>query len=709
MRKQENSSNRRAPDRLSRRALVGRVPRLTLGALLLSQVGGSPPPGDAAPASGQASAALRRVATLDTPQGFGGPCAFTSTAGKTVLVMANGESAYMNQLAFDVASPEAPRLLARAAGFPYLWGVAAAGDLAVFASSVNPGIGAYRSTTLAPIWQRSLPATTHSVATDGTNVFLAQEGTSNLLVLNGRSGATLGTAALPSRGVFGKIYATVYHGGRVYVGDPSLGVVVFNVTAPASPAYATRFGRGTSNIAVNGTRAWVVPTSFGGGGNTLECWDLSKPAAPSRVGTYSLPATRENGNPVRPTLFMPAINTDGTRLYVVFVDLAENGNDSVWNASGFYLFNVSGDTPLPINRFSYQIPPTNGYPYPVGIATDAGGKVIALTSYYYGVQIWQARESDQWVLASKVPTVGECRDVHVDAAGNQIALGRWVVTSKTADGRISYYNEVGYLFEGWRAYTQGTILVMDPLSSGGFPRVYSVAAGQLTPLGTLKLSGGIVTDAAYDGSGYVYVCSGSSGFTAGRVGSGGRTNVTQLGTAPVYPERVALNGRTQAWVVSPKEGVACVDISNPSSMSVVARDPQPFTENGMCDICVTAGRAYAACGSGGIRIYNPATLKWTAVIAADPRSGKIFPTWVEPFTSPTTGKSYLIVCHYGDGLSYNPPEGLRIYSLTDPDAPALVADYPVDGDANFRCRFANGYIYRCALWGVEQLALSAAW
>jgi hypothetical protein len=623
--------------------------------------------------------------------------------------MANGESAYMNQIAIDVTSPASPRILAQAAAFPYLWGMAAAGDMAVFASSVDPGIGAYRSTTLARIWQRPLPATTHAVATDGTNVFVPQEGMAALLVLDGKTGATRGTARLPAGAMFGKVYGTVYQSGRVYAADPALGVVVFDAAEPASPSYVTRFGRGTSNIAVMGMRAWVVPTSFGGGGTTLECWDLSRPRAPSRVGEYSLPAARANGTTVRPTLFAPAVTANGTRLYVVFNDLNQDGNSSAGNASGFYAFDVAGASPRPLGRFSYPIPPTRGYAYPVAIAVEASGNVIALTSYYYGLQIWERGAADDWSVASTVPTVGECRDVYVDAAGNQTALARWVVTSKTTGGRVSNYNEVGFLFEGWRAITPGTILVMDPISGSGFPRAYSVTRGQLSPLGTVKLSGGLVTDAAYDGSGYLYVCSGTSGFTAGRIDPGHVANVTQIGTAPAYAERVALNGRTQAWVVSPKDGVTCIDIRNPSSMSILARDPTPFTENGMCGICVAAGRVYAACGSGGIRIYNPATLRWTGVLTDDPRAGKIFPTWVEAFTGPATGKPYLVVCHYGDGISYHPPEGLRIYSLADPDAPRLVADYPARGDANFRCRFANGYLYRCALWGVEQLTVSSSW
>jgi len=621
--------------------------------------------------------------------------------------MANGESAYMNQIAIDVTSPASPRILAQAAAFPYLWGMTAAGDMALFASSVNPGIGAYRSTTLTRIWQRSLPATTHAVATDGTNVFVPQEGMGELLVLDGNTGATRSTARLPPGAAFGKIYATVYQSGLVYVADPALGVVVFDVAKPASPSYVTRFGRGTSNIAVMRTRAWVVPTSFGGGGNTLECWDMSRPSAPSRVGEYSLPAARANGNTVRPTLFAPAVTANGTRLYVIFNDLNQDGNNSVENASGFYGFDVTGASPRPLGRFSYAIPPTRGYAYPVAIAVDASGKVIALTSYYYGLQIWQRSGADDWTVASTVPTVGECRDVYVDTSGNQTALARWVVTSKTSSGRVSNYTEVGSLFEGWRAITPGAILVMDPISGSGFPRAYSVTGGQLSPLGTVKLSGGLVTDAAYDGSAYLYVCSGTTGFTAGRLDPSRVTNVTQVGTAPAYAERLALNGRVQAWVVSPKDGVTCIDIRDPSSMSIVARDPTPFTENGMCGICVTAGRVYAACGSSGVRIYNPVTLKWTGVLTDDPRSGKIFPTWVEAFTSPATGRPYLVVCHYGDGISYHPPEGLRIYSLANPDAPRLVADYPARGDANFRCRSANGYLYRCALWGVEQLAVSS--
>lgn len=685
----------------SRRALLAHAPRVAVGALALARAAGLSPVGADA-AAPPTSSALRRVAILKSPQGFAGQCAFMSVGGKSVLVMANNESDYMNQISIDATAPAAPLLLAESAAFQYCWGVGAAGSLLAFVSSASARVGVYNPTTLAQTWERSVPAQAHAVATDGNNVFLAQEGADSFLVLRGTTGATLGTAALRG-GTFGKIYGTVYAAGHAYVADPRLGVVIFDVSTPSAPAYVTRFGPGTSNIAVNKTRVWVVPDPTPSG-SSLQCWDVSAPASPRQIGTATVPPRQDNGTTIQPTLFVPASNAAGTRLYVVFKELTNGGGRNLWNTTGFYVFDVSGPAPRYVNRFAYQFP-NGAYPDALGIAVDAAGSTVALTNYDYGLELWQA-SGDAWRLASLVPTVGECRDVYVDASGNQIALGRWIVTSKTATGQVSYYNEMGFLFEGWRPYVRGTILVMDSNTGNGFPRVYSSVNGQLTKLGQAALGGGQVTDVAYDGADYVYACSKSSGLTSGRVSPSSPTNVAQLGALAIGAERITLNGRSEAWVVGPTLGVARVDVGNPSAMAMAFHDTEAFTENGMCGICVAAGRVYAACGSTGVRIYNPHALRRTGAITTDPYSGKIFATWVEPYTSPATQKTYLVVCHYGDGLSYNPPEGIRIYSLANPDAPALVVAYPASGDANFRCRVANGQLYRCALWGVEQLAVN---
>ncbi|HLJ60333.1 MAG TPA: hypothetical protein VKZ50_11445 [bacterium] len=617
-----------------------------------------------------------------------------SVGSKTVLLMANEESAYMNQLAFDVSRPDSPALLAETAPFQFCWGISAAGSLAAFVSSLGATVGVYNPTTLARVWQRSLPAQTHAVATDGTNVFLAQEGTSNFLVLNGRNGTTLGVGALHG-GTFEKVYATVHAAGHVYVGDSRLGVIAFDVADPSSPSYVTRFGPGTSNIAANKTRVWMCD------GPALRCWDVSTPATPRQHGVYTAAPSHATGGDGPVTFGSPTVNTAGTRLYVTFQDGPASAGGHV---SGFYVFDVSDSTPRPLRRVAHQF--TNGrYVDPGAIAVDATAGVLALTSYYYGVEIWRRSTDDGWSLASAVPTTGECRDVYVDTAGNQTVLGRWVVTSRSAAGAVSHYNEIGSLFEGWRPYARGAILVIDNNTGSGFPRAYAVSDGQLSRLGEVRLGGGGVTDAAYDGAEHLYVCS-DGGFVAGRIVPSDPLSVTQVGALPVRPRWVMLNGKTQAWVAGPKFGVACVDVRDPSSMVVVFHDADLFKDNGICGLCVIAGRVYAACGSSGVRIYDPRLLRRTGAIIADPYSGRIFPTWVEPYTSPATQKPYLCVCHYGDGVSYNPPEGLRIYGLTNPDAPELVDHYPISDDPNFRCRVANGRLYRCALWGVEELALT---
>jgi len=150
------------------------------------------------------------------------------------------------------------------------------------------------------------------------------------------------------------------------------------------------------------------------------------------------------------------------------------------------------------------------------------------------------------------------------------------------------------------------------------------------------------------------------------------------------------------WGTGPQVGVVAVDVSRPTAPAQIYSDAFTYATNGdHVGIVAAKGRVYAGCGSKSVRIYDPVRRALTGSIPG------YFVTFLD-----TVQGDLLVISHYGDGIQVFSNEGVYVYDLRrTPDAPTLFARWPTGNSANFRSRVLSGKIYRCPLWGIEELAI----
>lgn len=637
---------------------------------------------------------LRLVQTIPTRHGNAAGLAWSDDG--RVLFLAN-EEGWMSAVKIDVGDPSRPRIAATQAA-DFLWAVAQQHGLLVFQPSLGDETLRLDPRSLGVVWRRKT-AHTHAIATDGSRVYLAEEGRPGTLIVLNANGQEV--TRLQEPGGWASVYGTTYAADRgllcvAATGDEAKGIpggiYLYDVRG-GRPTRLGRIPRSASEIAVRAGRLWVAA------GSVLETWRIADPAHPTLMGTWQQPAQPgPGGTPVRPDLGSLAVDPSGTRLYAAYTyATADEGHPvSDWWA-GVMIFDVARDVPALLSQQDWRAD-ASYHPAPTRLALSPDGRTLGVSYWRYGVRLFSV-PGDRTMPLGVVGTVGEAHDVYVDAQGILYVFAN--ETMQIIDLRSGeHLRDVpldGRGDGGWRPFRDGNILV-----PGQEAVVLRLAGGEVRLVQALPGFGNYTWSLAFDGAGYLY-----------QADEGGRVHVDEVSALPDGTYRVvevgsvqvpavagdgsnpllamALGGRT-LWVLGPNTGLVGVDTSVPSSPRVVAHEAFTFQTNGNhAGLVVARGRVYAGAGSAGVVIYDPATRRRTGAI------GGLSVDFLDAL-----GSDFLVVANY-----WYPslPEGAYVYDLRrNPDAPPFVDRFPrPEGSANFRARVLGHRIYRVALSGIDIL------
>jgi hypothetical protein len=620
-----------------------------------------------------------------------------SDDGKSVF-LAN-EEGYMSAVKIDASDPTHPRVAATSRQDNYLWATDQRNGLLVFRSSVGGWTVGVDPTTLQDVWGAG-PGPGHDVATDGTRVFVPVEGTPGVLVVLNATGQQTASVTAPDGWIY--VFGMAYDAGtrRLYVssgtdgstGTPG-GVYIFDVSQ-STPAYLGKIPNPSSDIAVHGTRLWRQESQ------TIEAWDVSNPAAPTLIGSYTAayydPGTT-GGTRVANHYIIPVVNAAGTRLYVTYVSESAGGVQTLNAPAGFEIFDVSNGTPVPVAEESWN---TNDqyYEQPLAIALSPDGSTVAVSYWAFGVRFYGVA-NDTIANEGLVPTTGEAHDVYVDSQGYAYVFAHDDIQVFDPSGNlINAIPIVGYVVDGgWSTFRDGNIIVPGPHAT-----IMKLAGGSLQSQQDLPGFGTTTWSVLFDGATRLYQTDDSGTIHIDQVSlaADGTYSVVELGLIQVPAIAsgsnpllgLALQGST-LWAVGPNTGVVAIDMSNPAAPRIVFRDAFSFSDNGNhAGLVIAQDRVYAGAGALGVRIYNPVTLQQTGAI----------PGFNINFLD-ILGTTYLVLANYW----YNAhPDGMYLYNIAvNPDAPVLANWFPQpDGDANFRARaVGTNLIYRVPLYGIDIL------
>jgi len=659
---------------------------------------------DAAAAAGappRAAPGLSLLRTFNVPQGFAFWCVW-SDDGKTLFV-ANSESDAMSVVRIDATSPSAPAITGKFNdGATYrAWAIAQRRGILVVRPSYGTRLAGMDPVRFTPIWEIDLGAGTHAVATDGASVYVPLESSpGRVLVLDAKSGRMRGVFTASedwsNKGQGGTIYGAAVHPTRPLFAVAVYGVgkvYLLDVSTPSAPTLKGTFAlAGGGNLAMTGTRLWIDAPEGG-----IQCWSVENPATPALVGTFKNAPYFDGGaggNVVR-DYGQLRVNAAGTRLYAVYSTSSvpgARGHDETKDA-GLAIFNVAGNTPVPLSSAGWQLA-NGGYAAPTGLDLSPDGETVAVTYQSFGVRFHSVR-GDAVTALSTVATSGESRDVYVDASGHVYSFADYLMIPYSPSGQQlqQAFFDNDYHDGQWIPFRDGLII-----TPSGFAGNRGIASWRMQD-GTIQRTSFFWDNEAswslaFDGT-YLYQ-GGQTGVVVYAVDAAPTYALRQIGAVDTGPLRaVALNGPV-LWGTGPQVGVVAVDVSRPTAPMQVYRDAFTYATNGdHVGMVVAKGRVYAGCGNKSVRIYDPARRVFTGSIPG------YFVTFLDSVQA-----DLLVVSHYGDGVQVFSNEGVYVHDLRrTPDAPTLFAHWPTSNSGNFRSRVINGKIYRCPLWGIEELAI----
>lgn len=251
--------------------------------------------------------------------------------GPAEIVRIQGTRAYAalgrTLTVFDVANPAAPRMVG-AHTFPdKIWGVTEAGGL-VYAAVDKYGLAVLDGSGpdgLALRGSFKTPGQAKSVALVGTTALVADHmsGVDFIDVSNPAKPASLGSFFLD-----GYARAVAAAGSIAAAVDAPTGIYLFDFTKPArlEAVGAEQSADRPALVEVtstNGSSAPNVAVLVGSG--TLQIYDISAPAAPRKLSTFSTPAGRAARVTLRNSLAYVADLVDG----LVIVDLSQPASPRV--------------------------------------------------------------------------------------------------------------------------------------------------------------------------------------------------------------------------------------------------------------------------------------------------------------------------------------------------------------------------------------------
>ncbi len=652
-----------------------------------SPEGGAPNPGG-----------FTLLGSYTTPQGNAAHLVWSDDGSAVYLA---DEEGFMSAARINAADPTHPTVAAANGQQNFLWAVDQRGGLLVYQASISTNgtntIGIDPG-TFHTAWTATT-GSSHAVATDGARVFVPLENLPGTLLVLNASGTQ--TASVQAPDGWTDVYGIAYEAGthRLYVSsgpDASRGIpgglYIFDV-GQATPAYLGKIPEASWDIAVRGTRLWRQS------GPAVETWDVSNPGAPVRLGSWTAPVVSgPGGTPVQDQFGDMAVNSSGTRLYIVYHAVTASGGNQVLDwPSGVMIFDVSGSAPQPLARQSWAVDAPY-YEQPTAVALSPNNSTLAVSYWAFGVRFYNVA-NDAVAALGTVATTGEAHDVYVDAQGIMYVFAHddIQIINPATGAHLQDIPFAGMVVDGgWRPFRDGAIVVPGPAAT-----IMRLAGGGIQFSQTLPGFGNFTWSVAFDGVQYLYQADDGGRIHVDQVSVNpdGTYNVVEVGSVQVPAAGggsnpllgMALGGQT-LWAIGPNTGVVAVDVSTPSSPKVVFRDGFTFQTNGShAGLVIGQNRVYAGAGALGLRIYNPATFQLTGSLSG----------FNVNFLD-TSGNTYLVVANYWYAAH---PDGVYLYNIArNPDAPILVDWFPQPtGSANFRARAVGNRVYRVPLYGIDVL------
>jgi hypothetical protein len=615
------------------------------------------------------------------------------------IYLANQEGV-MSACKLDVADLNRPRLAVGRQTMQYCWAVDFRGGVLVYRATLGWGLQRLDPVTLNVIWTQKVNDG-HSVATDGTRVFCAIPGAPGYLSIRRASDGTE-SARLTSPEPWGRMYVTEWDAanGRLYIGAEAdsktgaLGGVYIYGNDGASLKRLGKISGQTGNLAVSGTRMWRTQ------GGTIECWNVSNPAAPGRTGVYvGTGATDTAGRSVPISFADLCVNRAGTRAYVLY----NHGGRYVDLPRGVMIFDISGSTPRLLATQAWKTD-IGYYMLPLIVSLSKDERTISVSYWTYGMRLFSV-VGDTFANLGSIPTTGEARDVVVDAEGHiHTFVVDMIQSFEPVSGElVGSYVTMERMEGRWAKFRDGTII-----TPGHTRRVYRFSAGKVQLVGSVGNVGtGSQTWSEVFEEPYLY--SGTEkGLWINKVGPldtvkkwFGQTRISNVdpgSTTSTTGARlmwIVKDGHI-VWGVGPNCGVVAMDVSDPASPRVVMRDPFTFFQNGNAiGITVARGRVYAGCGDRGVVIYDAARFRRTGQIGA--YVGEYVVNYVDKI-----GEDILFFTNYWYPKT---KEGVWLFDLRqNPDAPRLIGNFPNDlprGTAGFRARPHGNRVLFVPLYGVD--------
>jgi len=603
----------------------------------------------------------------------------------------------------DATNPSVPAITGKFndGGTFQAWAIAQRHGVLVVRPSLGTWVAAMDPVRFTSTWEITVGGTGHALATDGTYVYVPLESsTGQVVVLAAGSGQTIGTFTASedwsNTGQGQTIYGTAVHPSLPLLAvavSSTRKVYLFDVSTPSAPALKGTFALlGSGNLTMAGTRLWVNAPQGG-----IQCWNVANPREPGLLGVFNNAPYFDDGaggNVVR-DYGQLRVNAAGTRLYAVYQTSSVPGARGFdpGKDAGLEIFSVAGNTPVPLAAAGWQLP-DGSYAVPTGLDLAPTGATAAVTYSSFGVR-FHSVQGDAVTGLSTVPTSGESRDVYADSVGYVYSFANTVMIPYGPSGQqlpnpfFDSNNHDGQ----WIPFRDGLII-----TPSGFTGNRGIASWRMQN-GTMQRTSFYWDNEAswslaFNGT-YLYQ-GGDTGVVIYQIGKAPVYDLTPIGTVNTGPLRaVALNGSV-LWGTGPQVGVVAVDVSNPTAPRLIYRDGVSYVTNGdHVGLVVAKGRVYAGCGSGSVRIYDPTRYVVTGSIPG------YFVTFLD-----TVAGDLLVLSHYGDGIQIFFNEGVYVYDLRGtPDVPTLFAHWPSANSGNFRARVINGKIYRCPLWGIEELAI----
>ena len=657
------------------------------------------------------SSVLTFLSNIPTRQGNAAVPAWLSDS--RTVVMADEESSSMSGIRIDTSV--SPFGFTHANLLPFAWAtevLRGTGDAVFFRSSVGGAVTRVDPSSWAPMWSAlAKPGPGHSLASLGVCLYAPVEtNPAKIIVLtiaDGSVAASVTVASLDWTGTSYGAYADAVT-NRLYVaaGGTSGGLFIFDLAMPLAPALLGSIAGASSDFAVRGNRLYRVT------GNVVETWDVTNPAAPVLLASYTQPTYKPAGGggtiakytyATRPS----ALSPDGTRLYCAYHSVVASTGAPFGNAfAGYQIFDVTGTAPVSVIDVSGPFLEDNGLLWmkPTTLALSPDGSRLAVTAWAFGAMVFDAATN---ALLGDVATTGEGHDVYLDPAGEHayIFANDDLQIYQTSDGSLVDVQFPTDTDGDWLALPTGDLLLPGRGKAGAVARVENgwIAFPQKFDQGAMQY--------AFDGA-YLYAAT-TKGVTIRAMSWTGTPPVYTFGpvlatlqstlqfcAVAVDPQAKTLWAMTNATSPSGAAGGLYVwDVSNPTAPVQVAQDPFTFNGNGeagkIARIVYLNGRAYVGATDAYLRIYQQAApFARTAVLQ------QYRPNYLDVLLG-----RYLLVASYW--YTPAPGDGLYVLDTTTPDAPAQVQAFP--WGANFRCRAfpSLGIVARIGLFGTDLFKVAA--